>query len=204
MAAPLKPSKTPASSGRATGKTPTPTDATPSEVTSLRTLRRLLTGHGLSRALPEARDPVWPWLAQKVATRKNGEAFRVDVLNPQGSPHGWLLVVIDDQPFLTDTVSMAVRRHNPDLGGVWHPVLNVSRQRGKLVSATAGRATSRKALETWILVQILGLDPEGIDAMVADVRQSLTLSRAAVRDFAVMRDKMADLAEAFSPTGGKT
>ncbi len=188
-------STTKAASGRA--RTKTVSDNQADDAVSLRTLRRLLTGHGLNRTLPDARDPVWPWFAQKVASRKSGEPFRVDVLNPEGSPHGWLLVVVDDQPFLTDTVSMAVRRHNPDLGGVWHPVLGVSRERGKLVSAEAGRATSRKALEAWILVQIRGLNPDGIETMVADVRQSLTLSRAAVRDFAVMREKMDTLSEGF-------
>ncbi len=168
------------------------------EGVSLRSLRQLMASQSPNRTLPDSRDPLWPWLAKQVGQRRAGEAFKLDVLIPPGSPHGWLLVVMDDQPFLTDTVSMAVRRHNPDLGGLWHPVLGVSRQRGKLQTATAGRATSRRALEAWILVQMLGMDSDSVDAMKADVRNSLMLARAAVRDFEPMRDRMVTLADGYS------
>src|SRR5690606_10334515 len=51
-------------------------------------------------------------------------------------------------------------------------------------------------MEAWILVQIDGLNPDTVKAMVDDVTQSLTLAQAAVRDFAPMRAKMAELTEA--------
>ena len=163
----------------------------------LKTLRKLMAGHAVALPVPDAKNAMWPWLAEVVASRKSGDTPKVDVLNPQGSPHGWLLVVADDQPFLTDTISMAVRRHNPDIGGLWHPVIGVTRQRGKLVTADAGRATSRRAMEAWILVQIDGLNPETVTPMVDDVKQSLSLARAAVRDFEPMRAKMNALVETF-------
>lgn len=176
-------------------RTPAPTPDT--DAFSVKTLRKLLSSPGVAQAAPDLRDAVWPWLAKQVASRKSGDMPKVEVLNDAAKSHGWLLVVADDQPFLTDTISLAVRRHNPDLGGVWHPVVGVSRERGKLVSAEAGRATSRKALEAWVLVQIESLDADSAAAMVQDVRQSIALARAAVRDFTVMRDLMAELALGF-------
>lgn len=168
------------------------------DVIGLKTLRRLMGGYGMTQPVPEAREPMWNWLAEEVSGRKTGDAPRIDVFNPQGSPYGWLVVVADDQPFLTDTISLAVRRHNPDVRGIWHPVVGVSRQRGKLVSAEAARGTSRKALEAWILVKIDGLSAGSIPAMVQDLKESLALSRAAVRDFEPMRDLMAGLADGFA------
>ncbi|RZK99313.1 MAG: hypothetical protein EOP36_19720 [Rubrivivax sp.] len=165
---------------------------------SIAALRKLMSGHAVALPVPDAKNALWPWLADVVAARKSGETPRIEVMNPQGSPHGWLLVVADDQPFLTDTISMAVRRHNPDIGGLWHPVIGVTRQRGKLVTADTGRATSRRAMEAWILVQIDGLNPETVKPMVEDVKQSLSLARAAVRDFEPMRDRMAELTEDFA------
>lgn len=179
-------------------------DTTPTDSTmSVKTLRRLLAGDGVAQPVPEAKNVMWNWLAAQVAMRKSGDAPKIEVLNTPDGAQGWLLVVADDQPFLTDTVSLAVRRHNPDIAGLWHPVLGITRERGKLVAAEAGRATSRKALEAWILVQIGSLNPESVKEMVQDVRSSLALARAAVRDFVPMRDLMASLADGFGKSEEK-
>lgn len=164
---------------------------------STKTLKRLLAGQDAAQTTPDSKDPVWDWLGRVVATRKTGDAPKVDVLQEPRSPHGWLVVVADDQPFLTDTISLAVRRHNPDLAGLWHPVLSVVREKAKLVSADLARGTSRKAMEAWILVKIEGLNPASIKPMVEDVRESIDLARLAVRDFGPMHDRMEGLARTF-------
>lgn len=162
-------------------------------VIPVKTLRKWLGVNGVVQTMPDSKDAMWAWLGERVASRKTGEAPRVDVLNAPDGAHGWLLVVADDQPFLTDTISLAVRRHNPDLAGLWHPVLSVAREKGQLVSAEAARGTSRKALEAWILVQIDALNAATVKPMIQDVKESLALARAAVKDFEPMRDMMAEL-----------
>ncbi|PZP40486.1 MAG: hypothetical protein DI585_00865 [Pseudomonas fluorescens] len=192
MAAAPRTPKTPAK----TSTKATETQETDESGLGVKALRRVF-AQGMGRTVADARDPVWPWISGKVGSRKTGDAPKVEVFNPPASAHGWVLVVADDQPFLTDTVSLAVRRHNPDLGGLWHPVVNVTRVRNKLTDAELGRATSRKSLEAWILVQVENINTEGVHAMVDDVRTSLAQARAAVRDYPTMRDKMAELANGF-------
>src|SRR5690606_11926595 len=96
---------------RSTSSAPLP--ATQDSAIGLKALRKLMAGNAVALPVPDTKSPVWAWLGDSVTTRKRGDAPKVAVMTPAGSPHGWLLVIVDDQPFLTDTISMAVRRHNP-------------------------------------------------------------------------------------------
>lgn len=163
-----------------------------------RMFQRLLGAHGMAPAVPDARDPVWAWFAGCVATRKAGEAPRVETLLPADSPHAWLLVVADDQPFLTDTSTLAVRKYSSDIPGLWHPVVAVERVRGHLESASVAKGGSRKPQEAWILFQLPRMDKAAAKALADDVKQGLALAVAAVRDFAPMQAKLNALHEGFA------
>ena len=174
-------------------RTPSPETHSESNIT-VKALRKLLGDHGMAQPVPDLKDDMWVWMAERVSNRKTGDKPRIEVLNVKDGAHGWVLVVADDLPFLTDTISLAVRRHNPDVTGLWHPVVSVVRERGALTSVEAARGTSRKAMEAWVLIKLDSLNAATVKPMVKDIQESLTLARAAVRDFEPMRDLMDQLA----------
>ena len=163
------------------------------EQPTLRTIKRLLASHPTAPALPAASDPVWDWVLPRIEERSRGHAPTVEVLATPDFAHAWLLVLADDQPFLTDTVSMAVHRNGLDILALWHPVVGVDRAHGSLRDASVATAAGRKARETWILMQVSHPSSDLAKALADDVKGSLKLAIAAVRDFPAMRSLLRDL-----------
>lgn len=163
-----------------------------------RGLRRVVGGHSAAMQIPAAGDPVWAWMDAQVSQRKAGETLRVEMFTPAEAAHCWLLVLMDDQVFLTDTISLAVRRHGVDVLGLWHPVVAVERERGALVDAATAKDLGRKKREAWILLQLGGVDDATGKVLKKDLQESLTLAAAAVRDFEPMQAKMTDVADGYA------
>ena len=104
-----------------------------------------------------------------------------------------VVTVMRDQPFLVDTVRLAME----SAGGTWlggfNAVFGVSRD-----GTTPVAIGQSHAFESVILVEVEGLDEAGIQGLAADLENRLRLSRAMVADFQSMIDQIDSSAYRFS------
>jgi len=145
----------------------------------------------LSDAEHLARAAVAHW--QLGAQRVGGRPV-VRVHTPTVSSEGWdaphtlIDIVNDDMPFLVDSVTMAIDRHDLGVHLVVHPVLEVTRTGdGTLLAApTAGEAPGTTR-ESWLHVEV---DRESsadiLDAVRDDLERVLSDVRAATSDWVKM------------------
>ncbi|WP_245565189.1 NAD-glutamate dehydrogenase [Nocardioides insulae] len=133
-------------------------------------------------------------------TRPQGTAS-VRVETPTPGDHGWsagshsvVEIVVDDMPFLVDSVSMELSRQLREVHLVIHPGFDVERDvAGALVAMHAVEDGSREPAEglvreSWMHVEIDRLAEADEDALVGDLLRVLRDVREAVEDW----DKMAD------------
>lgn len=132
---------------------------------------------------------------------------KVRVFAPTVETHGYhaeasiVEVCTTDSPFLLDSITNEVERHDWKVAGVIHPVIGVERDdAGRLESIRHARHTiSRESVEHYQLAT--ELDPEEMATLEAGVASVLADVRAAVTDFHQMRakiDRMVELARVAS------
>ncbi len=127
---------------------------------------------------------------QLAAVRRPGET-KVHVYTPSAEEHGWesphtvVQTVVDDMPFLVDSVSMEVTRHGHGIHLGVRPILTVHRDEdGRLLSVGEG------APESLIHLEIdRQTDPAALESLRADLVRVLGDVRAAVEDWPAMTDK---------------
>ncbi len=120
----------------------------------------------------------------------------IRICNPQEAEHGYtssrtvIQVVNDDMPFLVDSITMALNRGEISLHTLIHPVIAISRNEKRQLSAV-----DEGPLESFMYIEIerqVTADFEALEtalhAVFADVRSS-------VQDWNAMREKMVDIAE---------
>ena len=124
-------------------------------------------------------------------------AAAVRVLNPETghAGHGWLQIVTDDMPFLIDTVSMAVAGRL-QIHAVIHPVLTVQRDAGGKLLALGGDAGAAESIMHFEVDRVADAAEQA--QLVAWVEAALDDVRAAVGDWAAMRDKALAIADDMS------
>ena len=154
---------------------------------------------------------------QLAGERRPGTA-RVRVLTPTVGEHGWsagghsvVEVVVDDMPFLVDSITMELARQLHDMHLVVHPTFDVERSAdGRLLSVTpvpAGSAEPAESVlrESWMHVEVdrLGAGGAEADDLVADIERVLADVRAAVEDWPAMHQQVrvvvSDLEESPPP-----
>ncbi|HET9772972.1 MAG TPA: NAD-glutamate dehydrogenase, partial [Acidimicrobiia bacterium] len=131
-----------------------------------------------------------------LAERRSPGTARVRVYTPVFDDHGWasthsvVEVVVDDMPFLLDSVSMALVRQGCGLHLVVHPVVPVTRDDGGRLTAVGSGVD-----EAFIHIEI-DRQPAGdrMEALKADLLAVLDDVRAAVEDWPAMRAHALDLA----------
>ena len=131
--------------------------------------------------------------------RPSGQAA-VRVYNPQIEQHGWqsthtvVEIVIDDMPFLVDSMSMALNRLGLLIHITIHPVVPVKRDAAGTLTAVLelGDADGGEArFELFMHFEIdRQSDPERIEAIRDDVERVLADVRAAVEDWRSMLAKV--------------
>ncbi|MFZ5791330.1 MAG: NAD-glutamate dehydrogenase [Pseudomonadota bacterium] len=131
-------------------------------------------------------------LARPPATAK------VRVYNPRLDEHGWrsphtvVEIVNDDMPFLVDSVTAELNRRELTVHLVIHPILKVKRDaRGQLVGTGDRGATAESYMQIRISEQT---SPEALDHIKQGLEAVLEEVRVAVRDWAKMRQRIADIA----------
>ena len=141
--------------------------------------------------------------------RRPGET-RLRVFTPTVAEHGWsagshtvVEVVVDDMPFLVDSVTMQLSRCLHDVRAVIHPTFDVVRDdAGRLVSATPVVSSEPPpegtVRESWMHVEIGRLSGEGSDdpeGLAAGIRRVLGDVRTSVEDWARMKDEVAAIVD---------
>ncbi|MCB1877738.1 MAG: NAD-glutamate dehydrogenase, partial [Chromatiales bacterium] len=128
---------------------------------------------------------LWEWFSQRPAG-----AILMRAFNPTLDEHGWrsihtiVDVLLDDRPFLVDSLSMELVRHGLTVHGINHPVMRVQRDPdGRMLGIGEGRAEALLRFE----VDHQDGDTAGL---LADLRGVLADVDAAVEDWRPMRDRV--------------
>ena len=135
--------------------------------------------------------------------RAPGEA-RVRAFNPTIEEQGWLSkhtiveIVNDDMPFLVDSVAMEANRHGLTLHLIVHPIIGVERAPDGTLTGLASDGSATRRVESFIHLEVdRTIDGAALQALAADITHVLSDVRAAVEDWAAMRDKARSIADAI-------
>ena len=144
------------------------------------------------------------------ANRPQGTA-RVRVFTPTTAEHGWsadghsvVEVVVDDMPFLVDSLTMELSRGLHDVHAVVHPLLDVTRDitgalhevRPATGVGVVGDADGADAVlrESWMHVEIDRLsEGDDVAAIEAGIQRVLRDVRESVEDWPKMHAQIADI-----------
>ncbi|HVE63299.1 MAG TPA: NAD-glutamate dehydrogenase [Mycobacteriales bacterium] len=149
----------------------------------------------------------------QLAERRTPGTGLVRVVNPSTeldgwqSPHSVVEVVTDDMPFLVDSVTAELTRHNLGIHLVVHPQMQIGRDAvGQLLDLAGPDDTaSQRSLESFIHVEIDRLvDPATAEQLRKDLRRVLEDVRAAVEDWSKMQRRAAEAVtalESYRPAG---
>ncbi|RJL30429.1 NAD-glutamate dehydrogenase [Bailinhaonella thermotolerans] len=145
------------------------------------------------------RDPVdvyGPALAQRAhaGTRPQGRPI-VLCYNPSLEDHGWdpghsvVEVVTDDMPFLVDSITMVLDRHDIGTHLVVHPQMKVRRDMtGRMLGADETDRTGQLLTESWMHIEVdRQPDPAVLKELESELTRVLGDVRNAVEDFPKMR-----------------
>ncbi|WP_157250416.1 NAD-glutamate dehydrogenase [Nonomuraea typhae] len=139
---------------------------------------------------------------QLAEVRPQGRAV-VRAFTPTLEDNGWdpghsvVEVVTDDMPFLVDSVTMELDRHDFGIHLVVHPQMRVRRDMtGKMLGRGQEDVTGQMLVESWMHIEIDRQgDPEALKGIEADLQRVLADVRHAVEDFAKMRALAVQTAE---------
>ncbi|GAA2214668.1 NAD-glutamate dehydrogenase [Nonomuraea monospora] len=152
-------------------------------------------------------DVYGPAMSQRrlAEVRPQGRAV-VRAYTPTLDENGWdpghsvVEVVTDDMPFLVDSVTMELDRHDLGVHLVVHPQMRVRRDMtGRMLGRGQEDVTGQMLVESWIHIEIdRQSDPEALKAIEADLQRVLTDVRHSVEDFRKMRALAVQTAEDLS------
>ena len=132
------------------------------------------------------------------ATRRKGQV-KLRIYNPTEREHGYtsaytfIEMVNDDMPFLVNSVSAAINRHDLGVHITVHPIIRVNRDaKGKIRSLCKVGEDSGQP-ESFIRLAIdREADPKRLKSLEREIRTVLSDIRLAVRDWAKMNKKMVE------------
>jgi glutamate dehydrogenase len=110
-----------------------------------------------------------------------------------------VMTVMRDQPFIVDTVRLALEEAGATYLGGFNAVFGVGRQ-----ADAPATISDAHPLESVILVEADGMEPAALEALQADLQGRLRLSRAMVADFQSMIDQVDACAYRFSRLADRT
>ncbi|MUN36652.1 NAD-glutamate dehydrogenase [Actinomadura litoris] len=156
-----------------------------------------------------SRDPAdicGPAMAHRLLgeERPQGRA-KVRVFTPSLEEYGWdpghtvVQVVTDDMPFLVDSVTMELNRHQLATHLIVHPLLGVDRDVAGQMRAFRGKLDSATDIdESWIHIEVdRTSDRERLAALEKDLLRVLQDVRVAVEDEPKMRARAGEIAAAI-------
>ncbi|RZU99485.1 NAD-glutamate dehydrogenase [Spiribacter vilamensis] len=124
--------------------------------------------------------------------RPDGE-IALRVYNPDPEQDGWesthsiVQIVADDQPFLIDSLSMAMNEQGLMIHLITHPVLEVTRDTDRRATGVSDQSASDGDTEAWIHIEVdRQATPEQLQSLEDVVRDTLRDVEVAVTDWQSM------------------
>lgn len=112
-----------------------------------------------------------------------------------GGPGVRIITVMPDQPFIVDTVRLAVTQNGGSYLGSFNVVVNLRRDSA---GAIAGVGEADSPAESIVLMETEGLDADNLDVVCSGLAGQLRLARGMVGDFQGMIDLVDNAAFRFS------
>ncbi|GAA3511051.1 NAD-glutamate dehydrogenase [Actinocatenispora rupis] len=140
---------------------------------------------------------------RKLAAQRDAGELRVELRNPADEGHTVLSIVVDDMPFLVDSVTAALASRGLEIHLVVHPQVVVRRDpAGRLVAirpeVEADDATSEDTVESWMTFEVdRQQDPSAVEDLRADIRRVLTDVREVAEDWPRMLERARELSVAL-------
>lgn len=140
--------------------------------------------------------------------RRSG-LVRTQVLNPTPDRHGWesshtiLQVIMEDQPFLVDSIAMALNRRGLTIHLTVHPIVRVKRDaKDEICELYADDSNDNAQAEAWMHFEVDRIAGEHErKALQNDVRTVIEQCRIVVNDWPPMRHRMQAVLEALGDPG---
>ena len=130
------------------------------------------------------------------AVRRKGQA-KLRIYNPTEKEHGYVSaytfieMVNDDMPFLVNSITAAVNRHELSVHITVHPIIRVRRDSKGQLQSVCKAGSSDGQPESYIRLAIdREVDPKQLRSLESDLRTVLSDIRLAVRDWGKMRQRM--------------
>ncbi len=130
------------------------------------------------------------------ARRRKGQAL-LRIFNPTEkefgytSPYTFIELVNDDMPFLVNSVSAAINRHDLTVHITVHPIIRISRDQRGQIKSIADPESGKGAPESFIRFAVdRETDEKQLKLLRQEILQVLSDLRLAVRDWKKMRLKM--------------
>ncbi|MBA2441883.1 MAG: NAD-glutamate dehydrogenase [Rubrobacter sp.] len=131
------------------------------------------------------------------ARHREAGTSKVRVYTPRFEEHGWqsthtvIEIVVDDMPFLVDSVAMEVKRRGYAVHLMMHPVIKVRRDgEGNLLEILPHDA-GEGVLESVMHVEVdQHTEPEGLEELRGHLHRVLGEVRVAVEDWPAMRERV--------------
>ena len=135
------------------------------------------------------------------AVRRKGQA-KLRVYTPTEKEHGYasaftfIEMVNDDMPFLVNSISSAVNRHELSVHITVHPIIRVHRDSKGRLQSVCKRGDASGQPESFIRLAVdREVDPKRLRSLESELRTVLSDIRLAVRDWTKMRSRMTDAIE---------
>ncbi|MDR3220641.1 MAG: NAD-glutamate dehydrogenase [Candidatus Accumulibacter sp.] len=129
-------------------------------------------------------------------SRQAGQAV-IALYTPDFDRHGWhsphtvIDIVTDDMPFLVDSVTMVIQNRGLVIHRLIHPVFGVERDAAGSFQRSAERGAVGTQTESWTHLEIDRIGGNNvIEALRTEIADVLADIRAAVDDFAEMRQRV--------------
>ncbi|HUP45977.1 MAG TPA: NAD-glutamate dehydrogenase [Thermoanaerobaculia bacterium] len=146
---------------------------------------------------------LWELGAQRKAGTPNIRLFNPTVeKNGWASEHTVIEIVNDDMPFLVDSVAAEMSRRDRKIHLMLHPILRVRRDaKGRRLEMTDTRAKATDiAVESYMHLEIdQETDAGELESIQKSIENILNQVRLAVKDWAVMRERMRALLAELEP-----
>jgi glutamate dehydrogenase len=135
------------------------------------------------------------------ATRRKGQA-KLRIYNPTEETHGYasaytfVEMVNDDMPFLVNSISAAIIRHELGVHITVHPIIRINRDAKGEIESICEPGADRGKPESFIRLAIdRETDPAQLKSLEKDIKAVLSDVRLAVRDWRKMGAKMSETCE---------
>lgn len=148
----------------------------------------------------------------KLLQQKNTSSPCIKVFNPEIAKHGWqsshtvIQIIVDDMPFLVDSVRMAINRFNITSHLILHTPMHFIRDKnGEVVEfVEKGQRNIKHNSETVFLIEIDRIsDTKDLKKLVQELKSVVSEVSLSVQDWQPMRDKLTEITKAFDTSNSK-